>query len=75
MPVDGVTSDDVAVSGNGVLPAVPVQGLPDVKESSFLSSDGSLSIHAGIYKNTFIIIIIIFILKLESFLSFLLKNY
>ncbi|PON37306.1 Cys/Met metabolism, pyridoxal phosphate-dependent enzyme [Parasponia andersonii] len=44
-PVEGASGDDVAVSGNGGLPSV--QGLPDLKESSFLSSDGSLSIHAG----------------------------
>jgi hypothetical protein len=35
--------DDVAVFGNGV----QLGGLPDLKEASFLSSDGSLAIHAG----------------------------
>ncbi|XP_062106609.1 cystathionine gamma-synthase 1, chloroplastic [Humulus lupulus] len=44
-PVDGAAGEDVVVPGNGGLP--PVEGLPALKESSFLSSDGSLTIHAG----------------------------
>ncbi|KAM5581362.1 hypothetical protein ABKV19_010534 [Rosa sericea] len=35
--------DDVAVFGNGV----QFGGLPDLKDASFLSSDGSIAIHAG----------------------------
>ncbi|KAL5582255.1 hypothetical protein UlMin_014697 [Ulmus minor] len=42
--VEVATDDDVLVCGNGGL---PLEGLPDLKEASFLSSDGSLAIHAG----------------------------
>ncbi|KAF4390776.1 hypothetical protein G4B88_015666 [Cannabis sativa] len=43
---EGASGDDVVVPGNGGLPPVD-EGFPALKESSFLSSDGSLTIHAG----------------------------
>ncbi|CAN6708596.1 unnamed protein product [Malus baccata var. baccata] len=47
IPVDPAQisgGDEVAVFGNGVQLG---EALPDLKEASFLSSDGSLAIHAG----------------------------
>ena len=43
------SGDEVVVPGNGGL---QIEGLPASKEASFLSSDGSLSIHAGIKRTS-----------------------